>query len=166
MQRPRDIPEAHGDSAGWVEQSGTVCLDYIDDILVMGETFHDHIANLRSVFKRLREAGLRLKLSKCHLAKREVDYLGYVVSAQGVAADQKKIQAVKQFPVPADLKQLCSFLGLASYYRRLVQNFAKEANPLFALTRKDAPFKWDAACQEAFEELNKRLTSAPRARFS
>ena len=67
-----------------------VCLDYIDDILVMGETFSDHFANLRSVFQRLREAVLRLKPSKCHLAKRQV----YVVSAQGVSADQKKIQAV------------------------------------------------------------------------
>ena len=142
-----------------------VCLDYIDDILVMGATFSEHLENLRKVLERLREAGLRLKPSKCHIAKKEVEYLGYVVSGEGIAADQKKVLAVRDFPVPTDLKQLRSFLVLASYYRRLIQNFAKVANPLFALTRKDARFLWSTTCQEAFEELKQRLTSAPLLAF-
>ena len=142
-----------------------VCLDYIDDILVMGSTFSEHLENLQKVFERLRQAGLRLKPSKCHLAKREVEYLGYVVSAGGIAADPKKVQAVQEFPVPTDLKQLRSFLGLASYYRRMIPNFAKIANHLFALTRKDAQFVWSPDCQDAFDGLKRKLTSAPLLAF-
>ena len=126
---------------------------YIDDILVVGETFEDHLLNLRKVFDQLWEAGLRLKPTKCHLAKTQVEYLGYIVSAQGIAADPTKVEAIKSFPVPANLKNLRSFLGLASYYRRFIPRFAAEANPLHALIRKDVPFIWDTACQEAFERL-------------
>ena len=116
------------------------CIKYINDILVMGETLEDHLQNLASVFDRLRQAGLRLKPTKCYLARREVEYLGYIVSDKGLAADPRKIEAVGTFPVPCDLKHLRSFVGLASYYRRFIPNFAKVANPLHALTRKDAPF--------------------------
>ena len=81
--------------------------------------------------------------------------------ADGIQADPKKIEAIKQFPVPTDLKSLRSFLGLASYYSRFIQDFSKTANPLFALTRKDVPFIWSPACKAAFEELKKRLVEAP-----
>lgn len=91
--------------------------------------------------------------------------MGYVVSAEGIAADGQKVLAVSSFPVPSDLKQLRSFLGLASYYRRLVKNFAQVAHPLFALTRKDTPFLWSVPCQQAFEELKRRLISAPLLAF-
>ena len=131
----------------------TSCMVYIDDILVVGETFEDHLLNLRKVFDQLWEAGLCLKPTKCHLAKTQVEYLGYIVSAQGIAADPTKVEAIKSFPVPANLKNLRSFLGLASYYRRFIPRFAAEANPLHALIRKDVPFIWDTACQEAFERL-------------
>ena len=141
-----------------------VCLDYID-ILVIGTTFDEHLENLRRVFKRIGEAGLCLKPSECHLAKREMEYLGYVVSARGVAADQKKVHAVREFLVPTDLKQLCSFLGLASYYWRLIETFAKVDHPLFALTRKDDQFSWSMTCQKAFDELKRRLTSPPTLAF-
>ena len=143
----------------------TSCMVYIDDILVVGKTFEDHLLNLRKVFDRLREAGLRLKPTKCHLAKHQVKYLGYIVSAQGIAADPKKVEAIKSFPVPANLKNLRSFLGLASYYRRFIPRFAVEANPLHALTSKDSPFIWDSACQEAFECLKQLMTEAPLLAF-
>ena len=129
----------------------TSCMVYIDDILVVGETFEDHLLNLRKVFDRLQKAGLRLKPTKCHLAKPQVEYLGYIVSAQGIAADPKKVQAIKSLEVPDNLNILRSFLGLASYYRRFIPRFAAEANPLHALTCKDVPFIWNSACQEAFE---------------
>ena len=87
---------------------------YLDDILVVGHSFKEHLVNLGKVFGRLREAGLCLKPSKCHLARREVEYLGHIVSHQGVAADPKKVKAVKEYPTPTDLKSLRSFLGLAS----------------------------------------------------
>ena len=140
------------------------CLVYIDDILVLGRTFPEHLQNLRRVFERLREAGLRLKPTKCHLVHQEVEYLGYVVS-QGVAADPRKVEAVQVFPVPRDLKSLRSFLGLASYYRRFIPNFSTVASRLYALTRKNAAFDWAPSCQEAFESLKELLTRAPVLAF-
>ena len=87
------------------------------------------------------------------------------MSHQGIAPDPKKIEAVKTFPVPSDLKELRSFLGLASYYRRFIEGFSKVANPLFVLTRKDTPLRWSSSCQQAFETLKKLLTEAPLLEF-
>ena len=136
-------------------------MDYMGNILVMGATFKEHLQNLEQVFRCLREANLRLKPSKCHMAKKEVEYLGYVVSEQGISADPKKVLAVKSFPTPVDLKHLRSFLGLASYYRTFIPNVLKVANPLFALTRKGVQFLWSSPCQEAFERLKTLLSEAP-----
>ena len=142
-----------------------ICCVYLDDILVMGTTFEEHLCNLRCVFDRLRDAGLRLKPSKCYLARKEVEYLGYAISDCGVAADPKKIKAVKEFPTPVNLKQLRSFLGLASYYRRFICNFSKVANPLFALTKKGVVYEWTKQCQDVFERLKDLLTTSPILAF-
>ena len=138
-----------------------VCVVYLDDVLVFGRTIEEHNANLAQVLERLRRAGLRLKPKKCHFALTEVEYLGHVVSAKGVRTDPKKIEAVGKFPTPQDVKALRSFLGLASYYRKFVPDFAKVAGPLHALTKKDVPFLWTEKCQEAFCELKRLLTESP-----
>ena len=87
----------------------------IDDVLVIGESFEEHLANLEAVLTRLREANLKLKPSKCKLMRDEVTYLGYCVSAEGISADPGKLDAVKKFPIPIDVKQVRSFVGLTSY---------------------------------------------------
>ena len=123
------------------------CFIYLDDVLVVGRTFEEHLSNLREVLTRLREAGLKLKPGKCHLAKFQVTYLGYVVSRQGITADPAKVAAVREFPTPKSVKELRSFLGLASYYRRFIPGFSKLAGPLFALTHKDIEFIWSTECE-------------------
>ena len=128
----------------------SVCLDYLDDIIVTGRTFSEHLANLRQVLLRLREAGLRLKPRKCYFAMKEVEYLGYCVSEHGISADPAKVRAINDFPRPKDLRHVRSFLGLASYYRRFIHQFSKVASPLYALMRKDAPFVWTDACEKSF----------------
>ena len=138
-----------------------VCMDYIDDILVVGQTFEEHLENLRTVLQRLREAGLKLKPSKCDLLKTEVQYLGYVVSADGIKIDPRKTQAVRDFPVPTNVRSLREFLGLTSYYRRFVDGYSRMAKPLYQLTKKDVPYSWSPAHQQAFERLKERLTAAP-----
>ena len=137
------------------------CIVYLDDILVVVRTFEEHLKNLHEVFERLRQFGLRLKPSKCHLAKCQVTYLGYSVSEGGISADSSKVDAVKRFPTPNDVDSLRSFLGLPSYYRRFVPAFSKVAEPLFSLTRKDVTFKWSEICDKAFQKLKTLLTSAP-----
>ena len=88
------------------------CLVYLDDILVIGKTFEEHQANLREVFSRLQRARWKLKPTKCKFLQKEVDFLGHVVSHQGIAADPKKVMAVTECPQPTDLRALHAFLGL------------------------------------------------------
>ena len=144
MQRPCYLPAVDGGGSGWAGSERVHCL--FGGNLGKGV---EHLDNLSSVLTRLREAGLRLKSAKCHLVQKQVEFLGHVVSAMGVAADPAKVEAVKNYPTPTDLKKLRSFLGLASDYRRFIPHFSAVAGPLHALTRKDVPFEWTAACQSA-----------------
>ena len=137
------------------------CLVYLDDIVVIGQTFKSHLSNLREVFHRLERAGLKLKLTKCKLLQKEVQFLGHVVSHQGIGADPKKVTAVTEFPRPTDLQAQRAFLGITSYYRRFVPCFSSVASPLYALTRKDAPFEWTSDCETAFIQLKSLLTKSP-----
>ena len=137
------------------------CLVYVDDIIVFGSTFEEHIERLKRVFHRLGSAGLKLKPSKCKLFQRRVAFLGHVVSRNGVEPDPSKVTAIVGWPVPRDVGEVRSFVGLASYYRSFIENFSAIAAPLFGLTKKGVPFVWDARCQGAFDLLKQRLTTAP-----
>ena len=137
------------------------CFVYLDDILVCSETFQSHLEHLESVFDRLRKAGLTLKPKKCFFAQSEVKYLGHLVSSQGVAPDPDKISKVRDFPVPTDVTKVRQFLGLASYYRRFVKQFAAIADPLHRLLKKDTEFSWSKDCQSSFEQLKQALITAP-----
>ena len=137
------------------------CFVYLDDILVVSRTFEEHIGHLREVFNRLRSAGLRLKPKKCLILRDEVPYLGHVISARGVRPDPSKTEKVQHFPVPYDVTSVRQFIGLASYYRRFVPDFARIAAPLHALTRKNVVFKWSGACAMAFQQLKEALITAP-----
>ena len=103
----------------------TTCLVYLDDILVHAKTFDEEIVRLREVFSRLRAADLKLNPKKCELFRREVVYLGHVVSADGVATDMSEIEAVRTWPIPQNKKELQRFLGLCSYYRKFVPAYSR-----------------------------------------
>ena len=137
------------------------CIVYFDDILVMGQSFQEHLRNLWEVLSWLQLAGLRLKPWKCHLIKTESKYLGYVVSLAGVNADPEKVEAMRSYTRLQNLKQLRSFLGLVSYCRRFIPRFSQVAAPLYALTKKDVPYYWTAQCQHTFDQLKQTLTQAP-----
>lgn len=138
-----------------------ICLVYIDDLIIFSRTFDDHLINLKKVFHRLREANVRLKPSKCYFVQSKVEYLGHVVSAEGLSPNPNKIKAVQEFPVPTNITGVKAFLGLCNYYRRFVKGFAQIASPLNKLTSKHIKFEWTDQCQEAFEILKKALVSAP-----
>ena len=137
------------------------CLVYLDDVVVVEQSFEEHLQNLESVFKWLRDAGLRLKPKKCFFLKKEVLYLGHVVSREGIATDPAKISKVAHWPEPTTTKEVQKFLGFASYYRRFIQGFAHMARPLHRLTEQNYHFKWTTECRQAFEELKAKFTTAP-----
>ena len=137
------------------------CFAYIDDLLVCSQTFEEHLEHLRTVFARLRKAGLRLEAKKCLFLREEVPYLGYVVTKQGIRPDVAKTEKVRDYPVPTSVTQVRQFLGFASYYRRFVPDFSKIASPLHSLLKKDAVFQWTADCDTAFVKLKTLLVSAP-----
>ncbi|XP_062420887.1 uncharacterized protein K02A2.6-like [Pungitius pungitius] len=112
-----------------------IVLIYLDDFLVFSSTFQDHLVRLETVFKRLRETGLKVKMKKCHFLQPEVRFLGHQVSAQGIGTDPDKIDAVKKWPIPSTVKELRSFLGFCSYYRRFIGGFSQIAGPLHDVRR-------------------------------
>ena len=137
------------------------CLVYRDDIVVVGDSFENHLYSLVGVLKRLREAGLKVKPSKCSLCQREVQYLGHVVSAEGISTDPTKVEAIRNWPTPTCKQEIQCFLGLANYYRRFIKNFSSIAKPLQCLTEKNNVFHWNELCQSAFDELRRCLVSSP-----
>jgi len=131
---------------------------YLDDVLIFSRTFEEHKLHLQKVLKRLQEVGLKLNPTKCHFVRTHVHYLGHVITAEGVKPTTSHIEAIQEFTIPKDVKALRQFLGLSSFYRR---NFAKLADPLHKLTRKNEPFVWSPACQGAFECLKSKLVESP-----
>ena len=136
-------------------------LVYLDDLIIFGKSIPEELTRLRQVFHRLRQANLKLKPKKCDLFKTKVSYLGHEVSSSGISTQPEKTETIESWPVPTNVTEVRSFLGLASYYRRFVQGFATIAKPLHQLTEKGRQFVWSPACQSAFEELKQRLTTAP-----
>ncbi len=139
----------------------TRCVVYLDDLLVHARDFDQAVHNLREVLTAIRSAGLRLNPAKCNLLTRQTHFLGHVVSESGVATDPAKVAAVRDWPPPTNISELRSFLGLASYYRRFVRDFATIASPLHQLTNKGRRFGWSEDCAAAFRQLKAALIHAP-----
>ena len=142
-----------------------VALVYIDDILVFSENLDDHFDHLKLVFSNLSAANLTLQPSKCKFAVKEVDYLGHVISKQGIKVNPLKTHAVDSYPQPKTAKQIKSFLGMTSYYRRSIKNYSLITGPLISLLKKNTKFKWTPECEKSFQTLKKALSSAPILAF-
>ena len=134
---------------------------YLDDVLIHSSSAEEHHRHLATVFERFHNAGLTLRGGKCNIGVCEVRYLGHVFSGKGMEPDTTKISAVCDWPIPTNPTELRSFLGLASYYRRYIYQFADIAAPLYHLTNKGAVFTWDETCQSAFNHLKQKLTHSP-----
>ncbi|KAL0537247.1 hypothetical protein IC582_026222 [Cucumis melo] len=139
----------------------TFVIVFIDDILIYSKTEAEHEEHLRMVLQTLRDNKLYAKFLKCEFWLKQVSFLGHVVSKAGVSVDPAKIEAVTGWTRPSTVSEVRSFLGLAGYYRRFVENFSRIATPLTQLTRKGALFVWSKACEDSFQNLKQKLVTAP-----
>ncbi|CAB0044009.1 unnamed protein product [Trichogramma brassicae] len=134
---------------------------YLDDIVIVTETFEQHLVWLEKVLERLNSAGLTINRKKCEFCRSSVRYLGYVLDGDGLRVDKDKVAPVMNYPAPTDLKSLRRFLGMLGWYARFIPNDAEMKLPLLKLTKKNAEWIWADEQQQAFEALKKALTEAP-----
>ena len=137
-----------------------ICLIYIDDIVVFGRTFEEHISRVEEVLKRIQAAGLKLKADKSNMFQDSVLFLGHIVSGEGVKPNPTNIAKVVDWPRPKSAKQVRQFVALGSYYRRFVKDFATMVRPMVELTKKGRKFIWNEACERSFEMVKKALISS------
>ncbi len=137
---------------------GVIC--YVDDLLITGKTDEEHFENLRKVLTRLRENGIKIKKSKCHIGKSMVKYLGHKIDAEGIHATDEKIKAISKAPSPKNLTELRSFLGLLNYYGRFIRNLSTLLHPLNQLMKHDCKWKWTEECETAFTKAKEQITSS------
>lgn len=134
---------------------------YMDDLVIFSPTYEQHMKDLSEVLSKIKTAGLKIKPPKCSFAKKGIQYLGFIISDKGVECDPATTEKVKAFRKPTCRKDVRSFLGLTSYYRKFIHRYAFIAKPLYELTKDEVLFQWTSREQEAFEELKRRLTSPP-----
>ena len=139
--------------------SWNTVLAFLDDALVLGKDFKEHLANLREVLQRFRDYNLKLKPRKCHLFQKEVKFLGRIVTGESVSVDPSAQEAIEKWPVPKSTKDVESFLGFVNYNREHIPHLADLAAPLYGLTGKNK-FSWLPEHQKAFESLKESLLSA------
>lgn len=136
-------------------------LAYMDDILIPGKHFDEELYRLEETFKLLQEAGLTLNLQKCHFFKENIEYLGYEISENGIRPGQAKITAVEKFPTPQNVHEVRQFIGLASYFRKFIKDFALIARPLTDLTKKESSWHWCSEQDISFNKLKEALIQRP-----
>jgi len=136
-------------------------ISYIDDILIYSNSLEEHHEHVKKVLKKLLENSLYIKLEKCEFDVTETTFLGCILSKDGLKVDPEKVKAILDWPVPSNVKEIQSFIGLCNYYRIFIKEFAKIAQPLHKLTRKNDPFLWGFDQQKSFDKLKELFTSAP-----
>lgn len=141
------------------------CMTYVDDIVVFSEGEEQHKQHLAQIFRLLQDAGLKLNYKKCKFFQSSVKFLGFVISQNGITPDPEKVKAVTEIKEPVSVKGVKSVMGLFSYYRRFIKNFAEIAEPLTRLTRKDVKFEWTSQCSKSFEVLKALIVKAPILKF-
>lgn len=141
--------------------NGVKCLVYLDDIIIHAKSLQDHEEKLSEVLKVLKDNNLKLQPSKCHFLRKEIKYLGHVISEKGISPNPEKIDAVAKISRPRNVKELKSFISMANYYRNFIAGFSEIAEPMNRLLRKKIPFIWSELCEESFLLLKEKLTSSP-----
>jgi hypothetical protein len=137
---------------------------YIDDIMIFSKTEAEHQAHVRLVLEVLKREKFYVCKAKSSFAQKEIKYLGHIVNEQGIRPDPKKVEAVQTGPVPKNVHDVKSFLGLVNYFQEFIEHYSEIAVPLTNLTKKLHPWVWSGRCQDAFGLLKQKLTEAPLLR--
>lgn len=137
------------------------CLVYLDDIIIMSASLQEHIVHLTKVFQRLRDTKFKIQLDKSEFLKKEVAYLGHIVTSEGVKPNPDKILAIKKYPIPKTTKQIKSFLGLLGYYRKFIKDFARLTKPLTSCLKKNSKIEHTPQFIKCFEDCKNILTNEP-----
>jgi len=145
----------------FMEELDKFVVVFIDDILFYSEIVEEHAEPLRIVLERPRRLQLHAKFSKCEFLLEKVAFIGHALTADGVAVDPAKIEAILEWKQPKNVTDIRSFLGLAGYNRRFVENFSKIAKPMTELLKKGVPFVLSENCEASFQELKSKLTTTP-----
>ena len=140
-------------------------MGYLDDIIIYSRSEKEHLGHLEEIFTRLKTAGLKLKLEKCCFFKKHIQYLGHLISADGIQPLPEKLESIAKMPAPRNPKEVKQFLGLVGYYRKFVPRFADISRVLTHLTKKDVEFKWMPECKNCFQILKEFLQQAPILRY-
>ena len=143
----------------------TFAMGYLDDIIIYSRSEQEHLEHLEEIFIRLKAAGLKLKLEKCCFFKKHIQYLGHLISADGIQPLPEKLESIAKMPTPKKPKEVKQFLGLVGYYRKFVPRFADISQVLTHLTKKDVEFKWTSECEKCFQILKEFLQQAPILRY-
>ena len=136
-------------------------MGYLDDIIIYSRSEKEHLEHLEEIFTRLKAAGLKLKLEKCCFFKRHIQYLGHLISADGIQPLPEKLKRIAKMPAPRNPKEVKQFLGLVGYYRKFIPRFADISRVLTHLPKKDMEFKWTPKCENCFQILKEFLQQAP-----
>jgi hypothetical protein len=140
----------------WVE-----CMVYIDDIIIYSETWEEHLERVEHVLQRLREFNVVAKLDKCQFGRSNLPYLGHIVTPEGIKTDPDKVKTVQEIRNPTTVTEVRAFLGICSYYRKFIKDFADITEPLLQLLKKRAKFTWTDECSNAVTILKQSLMQAP-----
>src|SRR5438445_4314030 len=133
---------------------------YLDDILIYSNNLADHWKHVKEVLRRLRKNGLYARANKCEFHSKRVEYLGYILSPEGLSMDQAKVKVIQDWPEPRKVKNVQSFLGFANFYRRFIFNYSDIVVLLTRLTRKGIPYQFTEKAREAFNILKEAFTTA------
>lgn len=137
------------------------CIVYMDDIIVFGKSFDEHNSNLEKVLQRIIQANLKLNTSKCEFANDDIIYLGHRITKNGIAVDPSKVMVIDRIETPTNRQKVRRFLGMATYYKRFIENFSQIAAPLTKLTSVKEDFQWSQEAQHSFDTIKTALKSAP-----
>jgi hypothetical protein len=145
----------------FMEELDKFVVVFIDDILVYSKSVEEHEQHLRVVLGKLRAHKLYAKFRKCEFWLEKISFLGHILTAEGVAVDPGKVETVSNWQQPTNVSEIRSFLGLAGYYRRFIEGFSKIARPMTEFLKKEKKFNWTESCEKSFQELKRRLNTAP-----